>query len=171
MMKVLFSVLLILTAMTASAQKINKKIEDKGRNKTVLINKVTREGLISFPEFKERYDEEYPNYQPDSLTIDSIKPLIGDKKITLVLGTWCGDSKLQVPHFLKVLDKLGYSEKDLTIICVDGTKKAEDGLLNDLKITNVPTMIFYEKGKELGRITESPIQTLEKDTHHILSKK
>jgi len=165
------ALMIILLAMNASAQKMNKKIEDKSRNKTVLINKCSREGLIAFPEFKESYDAEYPLYKADSLTLDSLKPLLKDKKITIVLGTWCGDSKLQVPHFFKVLDGLGLPEKDITIIAVDGAKKAEGGILDGLKIEFVPTIIVYEKVKELGRITESPLETLEKDMLHILAKK
>ena len=167
----IITIFILFIAMNASAQKINKQIEDKTRNKTVLINNCTREGLITFPEFKERYDTEYPNYNTDSLTIDSLKPLTANKKITIVLGTWCGDSKFQVPHFFKVIDELGVSEKDVTIISVDGTKKAENGLLDKLKIERVPTMIFYEKDKELGRIIESPMMSLEKDMLQILSKK
>ncbi|RZK79770.1 MAG: thioredoxin [Pedobacter sp.] len=167
----ILTIFILLIAMNASAQKINKQIEDKTRNKTVLINNCTREGLITFPEFKERYDTEYPNYKPDSLTLDSVKPLVAGKKITIVLGTWCGDSKFQVPHFFKIVDQLGIPEKDITIISVDGTKKAENGLLDNLKIERVPTMIFYEKDKELGRIIESPIESLEKDMHKILAKK
>ena len=167
----IITIFILFIAMNSSAQKINKQIEDKTRNKTVLINNCTREGLITFPEFKERYDTEYPNYNTDSLTIDSLKPLTANKKITIVLGTWCGDSKFQVPHFFKVIDELGVSEKDVTIISVDGTKKAENGLLDKLKIERVPTMIFYEKDKELGRIIESPMMSLEKDMLQILSKK
>lgn len=157
--------------MTTNAQNLNKKIADKSRDKTVLINKCTREGLVSFPEFKELYDIEYPNYSPDSLTIDSLRPFLKDKRFTLVLGTWCGDSKFQVPHFFKILDELGFLEKDENIICVDGLKKAEGNLLDGMKIEFVPTIIFYEKDKELGRIIESPLETLEKDMYHILAKK
>ncbi|WP_457288167.1 thioredoxin family protein [Pedobacter sp. UYP24] len=157
--------------MNVSEEKINKKIEDKLRHKTVLINKCSREGLTSFPEFKESYDTEYPIYEADSMTIDSLKPLLNDKKVTIVLGTWCGDSKLQIPHFFKVIDSLGVSEKDVTIIAVDGSKKAEGDILNGLKIEFVPTIIIYEKDKELGRITENPLETLEKDMFNILATK
>ncbi|MHA4894904.1 thioredoxin domain-containing protein [Pedobacter sp. PWIIR3] len=170
-MKTGLALMIILLAMNVSAQKINKKIEDKTRNKTVMINLCTREGLISFPEFKESYDAQYPIYKVDSLTLDTIKPLLKDKTVTIVLGTWCGDSKLQVPHLFKVLDGLNIAEKDITIIATDGSKKAEGKLLDGLNIEFVPTIIFYEKGIELGRITESPLETLEKDMYHILAKK
>ncbi|TDQ06446.1 thioredoxin family protein [Pedobacter metabolipauper] len=170
-MRTIGTVILVFIAMQVSAQKINKTIEDPTRNKKVMLNICTREGLVSFPEMKERYDVEYPNYKPDSTVIQELKPLVVDKKITIVLGTWCGDSKLQVPHFFKVMDELAISGKDVTIICVDGQKKAENGLLDNLNIERVPTIIFYEAGKEKGRIIETPAATLEKDMLSILTKK
>lgn len=170
-MRKISTLIILLFAINASAQKMNKKIEDPTRNKTVLINNCTREGLVSFPEMKASYDVEYPAYQLDSLSIDTLKPLIKDKKVTLVLGTWCGDSKYQVPHFFKITDALGIPEKDINIICVDGVKKAENGLLDGLDIQRVPTFIFYEEGKEIGRIIERPLATLEKDMLTILTKK
>lgn len=95
-----------------------------------------------------------------------------DKKITIVLGTWCGDSKFQVPHFLKIMDALKIKEDQITFIGVDGLKHAENGLLDNLKITNVPTFIFSDKNeKEFGRITESPTETLEKDMIKLLAVK
>lgn len=171
-MKHIITILLILFAFTANAQKMNKKIEDPTKNRAILINHCTREGLVTFPEMKERYDVEYPAYKPDSLVVDSLKPLIKDQKITIVLGTWCGDSKLQLPHFFKILDALSIPEKNITLICVDGLKKAENGLTDSLGIQRVPTFIFYNKDKEeTGRIIESPQTSLEKDMLLILSKK
>ena len=170
-MKHLSTVILMLFTTAASAQKMNKIIEDPTKNRAILINQCTREGLVTFPEMKEIYDMEYPAYQPDSTAIDSLKPLVTDLKITIVLGTWCGDSKLHVPHFLKILDKLTIPEKNITLISVNGLKKAENGLLDSLNIQRVPTFIFYNKDKtETGRIVERPQTTLEQDMLLILSK-
>jgi hypothetical protein len=41
----------------------------------------------------------------------------------------------------------------------------EDGF----DITNVPTFIFYRNGKEINRIVESPVISLEKDMLSILA--
>lgn len=171
-MKHLGTMILMLFTIAGSAQKMNKIIEDPTKNRTILINHCTREGLVSFPEMKEIYDMEYPAYQPDSTVIDSLKPLVSDLRITIVLGTWCGDSKLQTPHFFKILDQLSIPEKHITIISVDGNKKAENGLLDTLNIQRVPTFIFYTEDKtETGRIIERPKTTLEQDMLSILSKK
>jgi len=117
------------------------------------------------------YDSQYPSYTPDSTTVSKLKTLASDLKVTIVLGTWCGDSKLQVPHFFKVMDEVGIKEKDVTLICVDGHKKAQNGSIDNLNIQRVPTFIFTKKGKELGRIIESPKDTLEQDFLAIISSK
>lgn len=163
--------LLLLFAMNASSQEINKKIKDDAGHVLGLINTCTRAGLNTIPEMKSRYDIDYPNYQPDTATVEALKPLLKGRKITIVMGTWCGDSHLQVPRFYKILDALEIPEKETELICVDRSKKAENGLIDDLNILHVPTFIFSANGKELGRIVESPKETLEKDMLSILAKK
>jgi thiol-disulfide isomerase/thioredoxin len=156
--------IILLFAMNAGAQELNKTIEDPNRHKQVMINQCTREGITSFPEFKESYDANYANYKVDSTTLKSLSKVLKGRNITIVLGTWCGDSKLQVPHFLKIMDALDFDAKKITIIGVDGTKHAENGIIDNLKITNVPTFIFTDKnGTEVARITERPQESLEKD--------
>ncbi|MES2458627.1 MAG: thioredoxin family protein [Bacteroidota bacterium] len=148
---------------------MNKAYLDPLKGRTVLLNRCDRAGLVSFPEMKAVYDVVYPAYEPDPAVVTKIKPLVEGIRVTLVLGTWCGDSKMQVPRFLKLADQLGIDERALTIIAVDGFKDAEEGLLDGLEIEFVPTFIFYGKGLELGRITETPQTTLEEDLLNLLS--
>ncbi|MCX2452154.1 thioredoxin family protein [Pedobacter sp. PLR] len=170
-MKKLITFTLLLFAMTASSQEINKKTKDDTGKVTGLINICSRAGLQALPDTQHRYDLEYPAYQPDQATLSALQPLMKDKKITMVMGTWCGDSQLQVPHFYKILDALNIKEADITLICVDHSKKAENGLIDGMNISHVPTFIVTAAGKELGRITESPVETLEKDMLSIFAKK
>ncbi len=169
-MKNILAALMLLFAINASAQELNKKMEDPNRHKQVMINQCTREGITSFPEFKESYDANYKAYVADSTQFEQLTKLLKNKKVTIVLGTWCGDSKYQVPNFLKIMDKLKIDEDKLSFIAVDGNKHAENGLIDNLKIERVPTFIFTDKkGKEIGRITEHPKESLEKDMVSILS--
>jgi thiol-disulfide isomerase/thioredoxin len=170
-MNKILTAFLMLFAIHSSAQNLNKRTQDPTKNKLVMMNQCTRDSLTNFPEFKTMYDSQYPAYSPDSTTISKLKPAISGLKVTIVLGTWCGDSKLQVPHFLKVLDQTGVQEKDITLICVDGHKKSENGLTDNLSIERVPTFIVTKTGKEVGRIVESPKDTLENDLLSIVSGK
>ena len=157
--------------MNVYSQEVNKKIHDQTHNKDVLINYCTRAGLTSFPEFKEMYDPIYDAYMPDAATMIELKKLINTQKVTIVLGTWCGDSKVNVPNFYKVLDALKFKEKNIEIIAVDGVKKAENGIIDGLDIKSVPTFIISDKkGIEIGRIVEHPKTTLEGDFLSILKK-
>ena len=171
-MKILLSITLIIIAMNVSAQEINKKIHDQVHNKDILINACTREGMTSFPEFKEMYDPLYASYTPDAATMIELKKLVKKEKIKIVFGTWCGDSKVNVPNFFKILDALHFKEKSVELIAVDGNKKGENGIIDGLDIKMVPTFIVYDqKGKELGRIIEGPKTTLEGDLLAIYQKK
>ena len=155
--------------MSLSAQQLNKKIHDVAHNQNILINTCTREGVANFPEFKEMFDPLYASYLPDSTIITKLKPLIGIVHIKVVLGTWCGDSKVYVPQFFKILDGFSFPAKSVDIIAVDGHKKAENGIIDSLNILQVPTFIVYNKeNKELGRIVEHPKATLEADLLGIL---
>jgi hypothetical protein len=42
------------------------------------------------------------------------------------------------------------------------------GDVDSLDIELVPTFIFYRKGMEIGRIVETPLQTMEEDIYRIL---
>jgi len=155
--------------MNVSAQEVNKKIHDSVHNKDILINACTREGVVTFPEFKELYDPLYAAYMPDAATMIELKKLVKKERIKIVFGTWCSDSKVNVSNFFKVLDALQFKEKNIDIIAVDGHKKAENGVIDGLDIKMVPTFIIYDnKGKELGRIVEHPKTTLEGDLLAIL---
>jgi len=131
----------------------------------------TREEVTSAAEMKAVFDLEYPAYQPDQEEIHYLKTLLKNKNIIIVLGLWCGDSKLQAPHFYKVLDQAEVDEKQVTLICVDESKKAENGLIDHLNIDRIPVFIIKENDREIGRITESPFYTLENDMVELLTKK
>ncbi len=112
---------------------------------------------------------EESNYVGDVAVIAALKPLLNNKHITIVWGAWCSDSRLQVPHFYKILAGAGFSKNDINLVSVDADKKAETGSIEHLKIEKVPTFIIFEGDKELGRIVEQPDETLEKDLLELLS--
>jgi len=134
-------------------------------------NSCTRNGLMAAPEMKDRFEKEYPAYQPEFAMAEMLKPLMKGIKTTIVLGQWCGDCQLQVPRFYKVLDQAGVNEDDIKVICVDRSKQAADGSTDGLGIAHVPTFIFFANNTEIGRITEAPLTTLESDMVIILENK
>ena len=100
---------------------------------------------------------------------------IEDYEILLFMGTWCGDSKREVPRFLKVLDELQFPEEQLTMVALSREanlyKQSPQHEEAGLNIHRVPTFIIYKKGKEVNRIVEEPVESLENDLHQIITSK
>jgi len=103
--------------------------------------------------------------------INALKPLLLNKRITIVWGSWCSDSKLHVPHFYQVLKEIGFPRSEVSLIGVDRDKKAESGSVEHLNIEKVPTFIVFDGDMELGRIVEQPTATLEEDLLQLLTPK
>ncbi|MBW7888845.1 MAG: thioredoxin family protein [Bacteroidetes bacterium] len=120
----------------------------------------------SFPWFKENYR----TYQPDTSVMSILKESKENIHCLLFFGTWCSDSKLEVPRMFKVFDELGISNADVTLIGIDHEKKSVDNLPKKYKINRIPTLIVFRGEKEIGRIIESPIQSIEIDLLAILHK-
>lgn len=151
------------------AQELNKVEVDPKLNKKILIGKCNRQGLESADFFKSYFNDGYGTYTPDGDIIKQLKKKKRGIKIVIVMGTWCGDSREQVPHFYKVLDEIGFKASDVELICIDRTMKAGNVDVAGYDIRRVPTFIFYKEGREIGRIIESPTGTLEKDMLMILT--
>jgi thiol-disulfide isomerase/thioredoxin len=90
--------------------------------------------------------------------------------VTIFFGGWCGDSKREVPRFLRLADQSDFPKSRITLYALDRTKKSDDGLTEKFGIERIPTFIFLKDGKEIGRITESPKTTLEGDVLTILAR-
>jgi hypothetical protein len=167
--KILVLFFLFSSIIAFSQEKNKTKIDEKSQME-VLNGLCDRDGLKS-DLFKTYYDAEYAAYIPDAATITSLKTLIANKniKITIVMGSWCGDSQEQIPRFYKIIDQLSFAESNITLYCVDRSKKSDKGETDSLGIQLVPTFIFYLDGKEIGRITETPKVNLEKDFLEIMS--
>ncbi len=131
-------------------------------------------GIQSKKDFKQQpyaqwFDSNYNDYVLDNSTVKEIKKHMNGISIKAFMGTWCGDSKHEVPTFYKLLDALNFDYKNLKMIAVNRGKKTSDNLQSGLDISRVPTFIFYKNGEEIGRFVEYPRETLEKDILKIVS--
>ena len=58
-----------------------------------------------------------PEYKTDEEVIAKLKPIINNYTIKGFMGTWCGDSKRNVPRFYKILEEtLGDVPKKFIVI-------------------------------------------------------
>lgn len=153
----------------AHSQQLNQRYTTS-KGKEHLIGKCNRNALLQAP-YKEWFDLNYGAYEVDKAILKKCKRKFKNVQVEIFMATWCGDSKRGVPQFYKVLDELGVKESQITLINVFGSDSLykqsptheEQGKL----IHRVPTFIFYKKGKEIGRIVETPVTSYEVDIAQI----
>lgn len=164
--------LLTLFAMTLFSQS-PQEIE-LGNGNRFLLGPVT-ENDLSQGTYGQWYTPNFNGYRPDLNELDHFKASLAGYHILIFLGTWCGDSKREVPRFLKILETAEFPKEQLKIIALDQRsehyKKSPTGEEWGLKIVRIPTFIFLKNGKEVNRIVESPVNSLEEDMAAIVSQK
>lgn len=164
MKKIFFlSMLLMISCKTKQMEDANPIVDEKGD----LVGLFQQKDLLKEP-FISWYTINYETYTPDSLILEEIKPLWKDVTIKGFIGTWCGDSKREVPRLYKVLTQSGFNLKNLTMIGLNREKKSPNNEQEKMNIERVPTFIFYRKGVEIGRYVEYTVQSLEQDILKIL---
>ena len=161
----LFTVLFTLNIF--AQDELNQIVIDEMIDEEILFGYCDREGLTTEP-FNEWFQTEYDYYEIDQETLDMVNAeLLSNVEIKIVLGTWCHDSKREVPRFYKIADYLDFDQYKL--IGVNRAKLTDGTEVDGLNIELVPTFIFYNAGEEVGRIIESPKESLEKDIAQIIS--
>ncbi len=161
--------LIILFSSVSFTQDYNSIVIDDKSEKPMLIGNCTREAFDD-TSFSGWWIEEYNSYEVDIETAELLKDNWDNVEITLVMGTWCSDSRREVPRFYKILDEIKYPSEVVHLINVNREMVGLEDEVDGLDIHFVPTMIFYGRGKELGRIVEMPFESLEKDMLKILQK-
>lgn len=158
--KQLLAILLLCTALSSSAQKFEKEY----------VGKMDRSQFTDDAEFKKWFTLGYNEYQPKDSFIIRLRPLLLDKRIVVVLGTWCSDSQLDVPHLVNLLDEIEFDREKIEFWAVNRNKTEPAAILDKYEIKYVPTIIVFDKdGKEVARIVEQPEVTLEQDLIKLLS--
>ena len=162
-----FTILLMLV-FTITAQDKNKISVDSKSGKPMLVGLCDREAFVD-TNFAWWFNSGYKYYSPNDSVVTKLDSVKIDYTIKIVMGTWCSDSRREVPRFYRLLDELKFPDAKVTLINVDRMREVSEINMDDLNILLVPTFIIYRGGKEIGRIVETPIETLEKDLLNILS--
>lgn len=174
MKKIIFHIVFVLISTTSIlAQSFNKEIIEDDKP-PLLLGKINKQGLSADP-YNQWFQKNYNEYSPKQEVTEAIQTKLNQYTITLFMGTWCGDSKREVPRFYKILEALDFPLNRLNTVAVhnkrEAYKQSPGGEHEGLNIHRVPTFIFYKDGKEINRIVESPKNTLEEDILQILSNK
>jgi thiol-disulfide isomerase/thioredoxin len=115
------------------------------------------------------YISGYDSYEFNSEAVNNLLDISKEGlKIKIVMGTWCPDSRREVPRFMRILDQWQFPLSDVIFIGVDNAKLSPVGEYESLNIQRVPTFIIYKNNIEAGRIIENPVTSLEQDMVNIL---
>lgn len=137
-------------------------------------------GIVAEAELKKEPFEAWyqPTYESFEANAEIVKELKEkdwtDKSFQLFFGTWCGDSRREVPKMLKLLKEIGIEESQIELIAVNNTRKQykqsptheEEGK----NINRVPTLIMYKNGEEVNRFVEYARESLEGDLLKIVKE-
>lgn len=152
-----------------------KIVREKAKEATATKNErgyligIADKAMFQDEKFKSWYDSRHNSYKTDQEVIAKLKPVINDYTIKGFMGTWCGDSKRNVPRFYKILEETGFDESYFELVTVGRNKKTPDNLQEGFDLLRVPTFIFYKNGEEVGRFVERPRETMEKDILKIVT--
>ncbi|MBW1297090.1 thioredoxin domain-containing protein [Aquimarina litoralis] len=164
---------IVLLGSSCYSQTFNQEtVNEKGVQN--LTGKINFERLNSSP-YNTWFSANYESYTPNEKVLQTVKKNLHEYTIKIFMGTWCGDSKREVPRFYKILNTVDFPLDRLTCVAVQSDrehyKQSIGGEHEGLNIHRVPTFIFYKDGKEINRIVEEPKNTLEEDIKAIISDK
>jgi len=114
----------------------------------------------------EGFQDNYEEYQPGNLLDPA---LFRGVEIYMLFGTWCHDSKREVPRLLSLLNKLDVPENQINLIGLNFKKNDSQDRGKKFQIKKTPTFVFLRNQKEIGRIVEMPEISLEADLLKILA--
>lgn len=166
-MKNLFFLLAFFLLTTSNAQQKPTATKNASGH---LIGLTTKADFNQHP-YATWFSKNFETYTLDTKTIKALRKKLKHVTIKAFMGTWCKDSKREVPRFYKVLEAANFDLKKVEMITVNRGKRTPDNLQKGFNIKRVPTFIFYKKGKEIGRYVEFPRTSLEKDILTIVSGK
>lgn len=117
------------------------------------------------------WQENYDGYNPPPEQIKVLKSKLSTNlKIDVYIGLWCSDSRNNVPPFLKILDSTGIP---VSVRYFSVHRKPSPTIryfVDRVRVERVPTFIFYQNDREIGRIVENPKKSLIEDMIKILSQ-
>jgi len=127
----------------------------------VMVGEMTRQEIeAALPDWV----EEQILSRPDAESTASLVGALQGAEVTVLLGTWCSDSRRELARLWRALDEVGALHPDqLRYIGVDREMKEPSQWVAGSDLQLVPTFIVRRREQELGRIVESSPQGIEID--------
>ena len=88
----------------------------------------------------------YDTAQISPDVVELVRLAQADVECLVFFGTWCGDSKREVPRFLKIADQAGIPAGHVRLHGLDRASRRSDALADRFAVVRVPTFIFLREG-------------------------
>jgi thiol-disulfide isomerase/thioredoxin len=135
--------------------------------------KIVITGKFSWTEWKNKSGWEHftaDEYNPGQFLTEQIGEISKSSNIKYLIfsGSWCGDSKTEVPKLFKLFENARKNSEQIELMGVDREKREPSGIAEQFLIEKVPTLVILKNNSELGRIVEFPTTSWEEDIFKIL---
>ena len=135
---------------------------------------VTVQAYLSAPELKKRYD----SYHPFPKALQQLRQRAGDSMLFVVFyGSWCRDSRKNVPRLLKTADALRKQGVSVRVMLVEVdrekrlTRPMADGLERQaVDIPFTPHIEIYRDRQYIGYVSERLWRSVERHLHSVLKR-
>ncbi|MEO0321853.1 MAG: thioredoxin family protein [Myxococcota bacterium] len=130
-----------------------------------LVGEVSAEQILAVPGWAEEHDAA----DIDLDAAQALREVPPGATVDVFLGTWCSDSRREVPRLLRALSHQGTVPFRVRYVGVDRALDEPAALLAGERIRFVPTFIVRRDGAEVGRVVESAPRGIEVELHALLS--
>jgi len=162
------ALVMILSCALSNKARADNVVDHHKKSHEYLVGAIDKFALLKSP-YRSWYEKNYFSYSPDKSTIEALEKSLNGVRVKAFMGTWCHDSQREVPRLYKILESSGFDLSNLDLVSLNLDKKTSNGLEEGLNIQRTPTFIFIKHGVEIGRIVETPRNSLENDILKIVS--
>ncbi|MFM7510242.1 MAG: thioredoxin family protein [Bacteroidota bacterium] len=152
MKKIIFFLATLLVVYTCDAQNRFETLVERPNEKS-LVGVLSKEVLNSETTFT-WFAENYKAYQPHTGGLATLKNYRDSLQLLAFMGTWCEDSHFIIPRFFSMAETAGIDPQRIVLIGVNRKKETWGDLTKTMGIVNVPTILVFRNGKEIGRVIE-----------------
>lgn len=142
-------------------------------NDTILLGSQSFEALQE-PPFDAWFNKSVDTAHFSVKEARKLRKDLKDISLQIFMGTWCGDSRREVPRLYAFLDYIHFPKNKISLVFVDNEDSAykeSPGKEEQGKyIFRVPTLIISKAGMELGRVIEYPQKNWIADIERIIKK-
>lgn len=107
-------------------------------------------------------------YQPEEAAVQYLSSVQDSVTIYVLFGTWCHDSKREIPALFKTLELADNENIRVEYTAMSRQKTDPTNAYERWDLKYTPTMIVVRNGKEVGRFVEESESNLESELVQIL---